>query len=186
MPIPIGSIKPGKAIVYNDDVYIVTHCEHSKLARGGAFCRTKLKNLKSGQTKECTLRDSDKVEDAFIEKRALQFSYHDGDIFHFMDMETYEDLILDKDIIGGDEVYLKDNLELVGLFYDNRLVSFEMPSSVELKITETNPGVKGDTVKMATKAAKLETGLDIQVPLFIEPGETIKVDTRTGAYLGRA
>jgi len=186
MPIPIGSLKPGKAIIYNDELYIITKCEHSKLARGAAFCRTKLKNFKTGQTMECTLRDSDKIEEAFIDKRTLQFSYRDDNIFHFMDMETYEDMVLDSDIIGDQNIFLKDNLELIGLFYQDSLISFELPSSVDLKVIETAPGAKGDTVKMATKQAKLETGMLIQVPLFIESGETIKVDTRTREYVGRA
>lgn len=186
MGISIGSIKPGNSILYNGDLYAVVDCEHAKLARGSAFARVKLRNLKTGQTLECTLRDSDNVENAFIEKRSLQFLYHDGNIFHFMDLETYEELSLDKDHIGDRAVWLKDNLEITGLFYGTELVDFELPQSLELKVTETAPGAKGNTVKMATKPATLETGVVIQVPLFVNQGEMIKVDTRTSEYLGRA
>ena len=186
MGISIGSIKPGNSIVYNGDLYAVIDCEHAKLARGSAFARVKLRNLKTGQTLECTLRDSDNVESAFIEKRSLQFLYRESTIFHFMDLETYEDMVLDEDHIGDRQVWLKDNLEITGLFYANKLVDFELPSTMELKVIETEPGAKGNTVKMATKVAKLETGLTLQVPLFVEQDEMIKVDTRTGEYLGRA
>lgn len=186
MGISIGNLKPGNSILYNDELYAVVSCEHAKVARGSAFARVKLRNLKSGQTLECTLRDSDNIESAFIEKKSLQFLYHDGHIFHFMDLETYEELSLDKDRIAERAVWLKDNLEITGLFHGTELVDFELPQTMVLAVTETAPGAKGNTVKMATKPATLETGVVIQVPLFVDQGETIKVDTRTGEYLGRA
>ncbi|MBN2483316.1 MAG: elongation factor P [Candidatus Omnitrophica bacterium] len=186
MGISIGSIKPGNSLIYNGEIWSVVDCEHAKLARGAAFARVKLRNFKTGQVLECTLRDSDNIESAFIEKRSLQYLYRNNNIFHFMDLESYEDLVLDTDRIGDRQVWLKDNLEITGMFYENKLVDFELPSTMELKVVETEPGAKGNTVKMATKLAKLETGLSLQVPLFVEQGEMIKVDTRTGQYLGRA
>ena len=137
------------------------------------------------QVIDCTLRDSDNLEEAFIEKRGLQYLYSDGDIFHFLDLETYEDLVLDKLRIEEKIEWLKDNLELIGLFYNNELINLELPPTLDLKVIETEPGFRGDTVKSGTKPAKLETGLIIQVPLFINKGDIIKVDTHTKEYLGR-
>lgn len=186
MGIPIGSLKPGMNIIYNETLFTIVGCEHAKLGRGSAFCRTKLKNVKTSQVIECTLRDSDKIEEAFIEKRKLQYSYTQGEIYHFLDLETYDDLIIDESKIEDRIIWLKDNLELTGLFYDNKLINLELPLSLNLKVTETQPGFRGNTVKMGTKSATLETGLIVNVPLFINTGEIIKIDTRTKEYLGRA
>ena len=185
MGISIGSLKPSAAIIYNKELYIIVDCEHAKLGRGSAFCRAKLKNLKTSQVIECTLRDSDNLEQAFIEKRKLQYLYNQNSHYHFIDLETYEDLTLGKSHIGDKHFWLRDNLELVGLFYENKLLDLDLPISLELKIVETDPGFRGDTVKTGTKPAKLETGLVVAVPLFINPGDKIKVDTRTQKYLGR-
>ncbi|UCD15614.1 MAG: elongation factor P [Candidatus Omnitrophota bacterium] len=174
------------AIIYGSNLYTVVECEHAKLARGAAFCRVKLKNLKTAQVRECTLRDSDNIEEAFIEKRKLQYLYRSGHFYHFLDLETYEDLNLDDSHVGENKDWLKDNLELTGLFFEHKLIDLELPTSLELKVTETTPGFRGDTVKAGTKAATLETGIVIAVPLFITTGEKIKVDTRMRKYLGRA
>jgi elongation factor P len=171
--------------LYNNELYTVLECEHAKLARGSAFCRVKLKNLKTSSVYELTLRDSDNIQEAFIEERKMQFLYREGDSFHFLDLETYEDLILNKERIEDKIIWLKDNLELTGLFYNNELINLKLPATIELKVIETEPGFKGDTVKMATKPAKLETGLIISVPIFINVEDIIKVDTRTKQYLGR-
>lgn len=185
MGISIADIKRGISIIYNNELYTVLECEHAKLGRGSAFCRTKLKNLKTGQIIDCTLREADKIEEAFIERRKLQYSYKKGEMFYFLDLETFEELVLDKSKIEDKIMWLKDNLELAGLFYNNELIDLELPLFIELKVVETEPGFRGDTVKMGTKPAKLETGLTIQVPLFINTGDTIKVDTRTKEYLER-
>ncbi len=186
MGISIGELKPSMAIIYNKELYVVIDCEHAKIARGSAFCRAKLKNLKTSQILECTLRDSDNVDRANIEKRKLQFLYSQAELYHFLDMETYEDLALDNAHVGDTAAWLKDNLELIGLFYEHDLIDLELPSSMELKIIETMPGFKGDTVKAGNKPAKLENGITINVPLFINNGDIIKVDTRNKVYLGRA
>lgn len=185
MAISISSIKPSTTIIYNKELYIVISCEHAKLARGSAFCRVKLKNLKTSQILDCTLRDSDNIEQAFIEKRKLQYLYNEGEQYHFLDLETYEDLVLPKSHIRDKVEWLKDNLELMGLFYENQLLDLELPISMELKVIATDPGFKGDTVKTGTKPAKLETNVVIYVPLFINIGDVVKVDTRTKEYLGR-
>jgi elongation factor P len=182
---PIGEIRPSTTIIYNNGLYTVLSCEHAKIARGPAFCRAKLKNLKNSQTLECTLRDSDNLKRAFIEKIKLQFLYNQDDHYHFLDMQTYEDLTLDRKRIEDKILWLKDNLELVGLFYENNLVDLELPPTLEMKVKETTPGFRGDTVKAGNKPAKLETGLTINVPLFINSGDIIKVDTRTKEYMGR-
>ena len=185
MGMPIGNLRPSTTIIYNNELYIVINCEHAKIARGSAFCRAKLKNLRTSQIAECTLRDSDNITQAFIDKRKLKFLYADGGLYHFLDMETYEDLTINESRIADKNIWLKDELELNGLFFENELVDLDLPLSLELKVIETEPGIKGDTAKMASKAAKLETGLKINVPLFVDKGDIIKVDTRTKEYLGR-
>ncbi|MCK4912582.1 MAG: elongation factor P [Candidatus Omnitrophica bacterium] len=185
MGISIGELKPSTAIIYNDDLYNIIDCEHAKLGRGAAFCRVKIKNLKTGQIRECTLRDSDNVEIAYIEKRKLQYLYASDIHYHFMDLETYEDLVLDEFQIKDKVDWLKDNLELIGLYFENKLLDLEIPLSLELKVVDTMPGYRGNTVKAGTKPAKLETGLVINVPLFINNGDILKVDTRTREYLAR-
>jgi len=181
----IGELKPSMAIIYNNELYTILDCEHAKLGRGAAFCRVKIKNSKNGQVRECTLRDSDNVQIAFIEKRKLQYLYASDIHYHFLDLETYEDLALDEFQISDKIDWFKDNLELIGLYHENELIDLEVPLSLELKVVDTTPGYRGNTVKSGTKAAKLETGLVINVPLFINNGDILKVDTRTREYLGR-
>lgn len=186
MAISIGEIKPSMSIVFNNELYTVVEAEHAKLGRGSAFCRVRLRNVKTSQVLDFTLRDSDKVEEAFIERRNLQYLYHQDNIYHFLDLETYDDLVLDSARIEDKAMWLKDNLELTGLFYNNEFINLELPKSVTLKVIETDPGFKGDTVKSGSKPAKLETGITIAVPLFINAGDIIKVDTEKKEYTGRA
>ena len=185
MAISIGELKPSISILFNKEIYTILECEHAKLGRGSAFCRVKLKNIKTSQVLDFTVRDSDKIEEAFIERRRLQYLYHEDDIYHFIDLETYNDLVLDSSNIEDKIIWFKDNLELTGLFYNNELINLELPKSMSLKVVETDPGFKGDTVKTGTKPAKLETGITIAVPLFINVGDTIKVDTDKKEYTGR-
>ncbi|MBD3264770.1 MAG: elongation factor P [Candidatus Omnitrophica bacterium] len=185
MGISISDIKPSTAIVYNGELYAVLSCEHAKIARGSAFCRVKLKNFKTSQVLDCTLRDSDNIDSAFIEKKKLQYIYSENERYHFMDLETYEDLILHLSAVKDKTEWLKDNIQIYGIFYENELIDLELPLSIELKVIDTEPGFRGNTVKGGTKPAKLETGLVINVPLFVDKGDTVKVDTRTKEYLGR-
>jgi len=183
--ISIGELKPSMNIIYGGELYTILDYQHVKVGRGSASCRVKIKNFKTGQNRECTLRDSDNVEIAFVEKRTLRYLYTSDTHYHFMDLETYEDLVLDKIQISDKIDWLKDNLELTGLYHENKLVGLEIPISLELKVIDTMPGYRGNTVKSGTKAAKLETGLVINVPLFINNEDILKVDTRTREYLGR-
>ena len=182
----IAEVKPGITLILNGELFLVLEAEHAKLGRGSAFLRAKLKSLNTGKVIERTLRDSDNIEQAFIEKKKVQFLYQDGRFYHFMNLETYEDFFLNKEAIEDVIPWLKENLELEGLFYRDKLINLQLPASLELKVVETEPGFRGNTVKQGTKPAKLETGITIQVPLFIEKGEIIKVNPQTGEYLARA
>jgi elongation factor P len=172
-------------IIYNEEPYSVLECTHVKLARGPAFCKVKLKNLKSAQIIDATLRDSDNIREADIEERKLQYSYQQANKFHFLDLETYEDLICDKSTVEDKAIWFKDNLEITGLFYKNELINFKLPTSVVLKVIDTEPGFKGDSVKSGTKPATLETGVVIQVPLFVNTGDLVKVYTHDKQYISR-
>ncbi|MCF7870541.1 MAG: elongation factor P [Candidatus Omnitrophica bacterium] len=186
MSISLSQLKPSLTIVYNNQPYIILESEHAKLARGSSFVRAKIKNLITSQTLNCTLRDSDKINPAFIERKKLIFSYQDGQYYHFLDSKSYEDFILHQERIEDKAKYLKENLELSGLFYENKLINLELPASIILKVAKTAPGFRGNTVKSGTKPALLETGLAVDVPLFIKNEDLIKIDTRNQQYLERA
>jgi elongation factor P len=182
----IGSIRPGMALLVDKELFQVVSCEHSKLARGSAFCRVKLRSHGSGKVFERTLRDSDDVEQAQVDRRKIQYLYTDGRMYNFMDLTNYDDLVLDEGHVGDSCYWLKENTEMTGLFFDNKLITLELPSALNLTITETEPGIRGDTVKSGTKPARLETGAVVQVPLFINQGETVIVNPHTGEYQSRA
>ncbi len=185
MGISVGSIRPSMVIIYDDKPYTVLECNHVKLARGPAFCKVKLEDLRSSQILDCTLRDSDNVMEAEIEERKLQYQYKDSSKYHFMDLETYEELVCDKSTIEDKAMWLKENMEITGLFYNNEFVNLKMPVTVVYKVVKTEPGFKGDSVKAGTKPAEIETGFTIQVPLFISEGDLIKIDIRDKQYLSR-
>jgi elongation factor P len=180
------ALRVGSVIRYEGEEYIVLEYQHSHRGRGGATISLKVKNLRTGQVQTFTLRDTDKIEDVMVEKKPAVFSYVDGDYYHFLDSESYEDITFHKSDLGDMIYYLKESLEVFILYADNRPVSIELPTYVELKVVEAPPGVRGNTVQGGSKPVKLETGLVVNVPLFIEEGDVIKVDTRTGEYIGRA
>jgi len=182
----INQIKVGVTIGLDSAPYVVVGVEHVKPGKGGAFARTKLKNLKNGLVIERTFRSDDKIEEAFIEEKSLTYSYHSGDFFHFIDTETYEDIAIERDKIHDSEKFLKDNIEVTAFYYKGELVTVSLPNFVVYTITHTEPGIKGDTAKSGTKPATLESGAVVQVPLFIDVGTKIKVDTRTGEYIERS
>ncbi|MGH7457949.1 MAG: elongation factor P [Longimicrobiaceae bacterium] len=168
-------------------LYTITYFQHVKPGKGGAFVRTKLKNVLTGAVTDKTFRAGEKVEDVRLERHPVQYSYSDGQLYHFMDLETYEMIPLSKEVIGNDQLaYLKENMECEGLVLNSRVISVELPYFVELEISRTDPGVRGDTAQGGTKPAQLETGATVQVPLFVEEGEVIRVDRREGKYLERA
>jgi elongation factor P len=180
-----NQFKNGMTIVLEGDLYTVTWFQPVKPAKGGGFVRTKLKNLKTGAVLERNFKSEENIEEAFLEDKLLQYQYNSGDLYHFMDLETYEDWVLQKNILGENVKYLKENMELTGELYNGKIIDIRLPVFVELKITGTEPGIKGDTARQALKPAVLETGATIQVPLFINEGDTIKIDTRTFEYAGR-
>lgn len=184
--ISTNQFKTGLALVIDGQLYTIVDYQHVKPGKGAAFVRTKLKHLKSGAVLSRTFDAGEKFQEAFILKRPLQFLYRAGEAYHFMDLESYEQHQFDRDSVGEAAHYLKENLEVRGEFFEGRLVGLELPTTVVLRVVDSEPGLRGDTSKAATKPATLETGYKIQVPLFVGPNDEIKVDTRTGEYGGRA
>ncbi len=182
----INQIKIGITIDLDGTPYVVVNVEHVKPGKGGAFARTKIKNLKNESVIERTYRSDDKIEEAYIEEKALTYSYHSGDFYHFIDTETYEDIAIEINKLKDSYKFLKDNIEVTANYYKSELVNITLPNFVVYTITHTEPGIKGDTAKSGTKPATLESGALIQVPLFIDVGTKIKVDTRTGEYIERS
>jgi len=182
----INQLKTGVTIDIDNDAYMIINVDHVKPGKGSAFARTKLKNLKLGTVIERTFKSDDKIEEAFIEARELQYSYNSGNLYHFIDQETFEDFAIEKEKLGEAAKFLKDNLVASVFFYNKEIVNINLPNSVTYKIIHTEPGFKGDTTKSSGKPATIETGAVVQVPLFVNIGDVIKIDTRTGEYLGRA
>lgn len=185
MTVSINEIKSGLTILVDGDIYQVIEYQHVKPGKGGAFVRTKLRNLRSGNVQEKTFRGDEKIEEAFIEERKLQYLYESGGIYHFVDQENFEEITMAKEDLGDKIKFLKDNLEVNAYFYKDETLTINLPNFIEVKIIHTEPGIKGDTAKSGTKPAKIETGATLQVPLFIDIGDKIKVDTRTGEYVER-
>ncbi len=182
-----ADFRNGMTIQMDGDLYTITYFQHVKPGKGGAFVRTKLKNVLSGAVIEKTFRSGERVQDVRLERRPVQYSYTDGQLYYFMDQETFEMIPLAEDVIGKDQLlYLKENMQCEGLVHGDKVISVELPQFVELEISETDPGLRGDTAQGGTKPAKLETGAVVQVPLFIEEGDVIRVDRREDKYIERA
>lgn len=186
MALSINEIKAGLTILVDGQVNMVIETQHVKPGKGAAFVRVKLRNLKNGGIQEKTFRGDEKTDEAFVEERKLQYLYTAGQMYHFMDQENFEEIAILEDYLGDKKRFLKDNLEVSGYFYKGETLSVNLPNFVVFKVTDTEPGIKGDTAKSGFKPAKIETGATIQVPLFIDVGGMIKVDTRTGEYVERA
>jgi elongation factor P len=180
-----NDFRTGVTVEMDGYVWRVVEFLHVKPGKGSAFVRTKLKNVQTGNTIEKTFRAGETVPQANLEKRTMQYTYKDGEEFVFMDMQTYEESRMSSDNLGDRINFLKEEMEVNVIFWDERVLEIELPTSVVLEITETDPGVKGDTATGGTKPAIVETGAQVMVPLFIAIGEKIKVDTRDGSYLGR-
>jgi elongation factor P len=167
-------------------LWAIAYFQHVKPGKGGAFVRTKLKNVLTGAVVERTYRAGEKVNDVRLERRPVTYSYTDGQLYYFMDANTFEMIPIPGDVIGEDQLsYLKENMECEGLVHDANVISVELPFFVELEVVDTDPGVRGDTAQGGTKPAKLETGAVVQVPLFVERGDVVKVDRREDKYLTR-
>jgi elongation factor P len=178
-------MRKGLKIELDGQPYEVIDFLHVKPGKGGAFVRTKLRNILTGGVVDNTFRAGEKFPKPDLESRTMQYLYHDGSDYVFMDLTTYEQTAMSEDQVGDKGGYLLDGQEVRTLVYRGRAIDIELPTTVVLEVVETEPGVRGDTVSGASKPAKLQTGLTVTVPLFVNQGDRIKVDTRTGAYLGR-
>lgn len=183
--ISAGDFRNGITIEYNSGVYQIIEFQHVKPGKGAAFVRTKLKNIKDGGVIEQTFRPTEKCPQARIDRKEMQYLYSDGDMYNFMDTETYDQISLDASAIGDALKFVKENDMVKICSHNGNVFAIEPPLFVELEITDTEPGFKGNTATGATKPAVVETGATVYVPLFVEQGEKIKIDTRTGEYLSR-
>ena len=184
MQVSTAEFKKGLKIQFDGAPYSIVDFQHVKPGKGGAFVRTKLKHMKLGRVIDNTFRAGEKVELVDFEEKRMQYLYRD-DRHHFMDLETYEQISLSSEEVGDAREFLKENTEVEILFIDGSPVTVELPNFMELQIVKTEPGVRGDTASGGTKPAELETGAVVQVPLFVNQGDVVKVDTRTSEYLGR-
>ncbi len=184
--ISAGDFRNGVTFELDGNVVQVIEFQHVKPGKGAAFVRTKYKNVITGAVVERSFNPTDKYPTAYIERKDMQYLYSDGDLYYFMDMETYEQQPIDKSKLGPAFQFVKENMEVKVLSYKGNVFGVEPPNFVELEVTETDPGFKGDTATNATKPATLETGAEIKVPLFINQGDMIRIDTRTGEYMERA
>ncbi|TDJ56458.1 MAG: elongation factor P [Gemmatimonadetes bacterium] len=181
-----ANFRNGMVLDIDGQLFQMTYFQHVKPGKGGAFVRTKLKNVKTGAVIDRTWNAGERVNDVRLERRSIQFSYADGHFYHFMDMQTFDDVMITDDVIGQQQLkYLKEGMECEGLVHNETVLLVDLPNFVELKITTTDPGVRGDTATGGTKPATLETGATVQVPLFLEEGQVIRVDRREDKYLTR-
>jgi elongation factor P len=181
-----GELRKGATIELDDQLWNIVDYEHIKIGRGGATVRLRLRNVRSGATVERTFPASAKFRRVFMDRRPVQFLYREDDTFYFMDTENFNQVALGADQLGDDANYLVENMQLELLVHEDTPVAVELPPSVELRVVDTEPGVRGDTAAGGTKPAVMETGLKVQVPLFVNVGDLLRIDTRTGAYLERA
>jgi len=184
--ITAGDFRKGITFQINGEPHVVVDFQHVKPGKGAAFVRTKYKNIITGAIREEAFNPSEKFERAIIETKKMQYLYSDGELYYFMDVETYEQIPITADMVEDAIKYLRENDEATLKFYNGSAFLVEAPNFVDLKVIDTEPGVKGDTATNVTKAATVETGAVIQVPIFIEEGEVIQIDTRSGEYLGRS
>ncbi|MEO7555462.1 MAG: elongation factor P [Acidimicrobiales bacterium] len=181
-----NDLKNGMTLDLPDGLFQVVEFQHVKPGKGGAFVRTTLKNVRNGAVVDKTFRAGEKVEQAVIDKREMNFLYHDGPDFVFMDNQTYDQLTVGPEALGSSASYIVDGSTVVLMMYDVEIVGIDLPAAVELSVSETEPGIQGDRVSGARKPATLETGLVVQVPLFVNTGDRLKIDTRSGEYITRA
>ena len=184
--ISAGDFKNGLTFDMDGNVLQVVEFQHVKPGKGAAFVRAKVKNVITGTVIERTFNPTEKFPTAYVERRTMQYVYADGALYYFMDMETYEQIPIDESKLGDNFKFVKEEMEVKVLSYKGNVFGIEPPNFVELEVTQTDPGFKGNTVTNATKPATLETGAEIKVPLFIEEGDKIRIDTRTGEYMERA
>ncbi|RME48661.1 MAG: elongation factor P [Chloroflexi bacterium] len=183
--IEANDLRPGTVFELDGDLFEVLTYQHQKLGRGGATVKTKLKNLRTGSTIDRTFASNDRLADVRLESREVQFLYQDGDLYYFMDTETYDQPVLSREALGDAVNYLKENMTLQLAMHEGEAIRIELPTTVDLEVVKTPPAFKGDTASGSTKKATLETGIVVDVPFFIEQGDVVRVDTRTNAYVTR-
>ena len=183
--ITAGDFRNGVTFEMDGKVMQVVEFQHVKPGKGAAFVRTKMKNVITGAVTETSFNPTAKFEQAFVDRKEMEYSYNDGDLYYFMDMETYDMLPVNKSVLGDNFKFVKENMSCKIMSYKGSVFGVEPPNFVDLEVTETEPGIKGDTATNVTKPATLETGAEIKVPLFINAGDRIRIDTRTGEYMGR-
>ena len=184
--ITAGDFRNGKTFEIDGKIMQVVEFQHVKPGKGAAFVRTKMKNVVTGAVTETSFNPTAKFEEAFIERKDYEYSYNDGDLYYFMDQETYDTIPLNKDVLDDSFRFIKENTPCKLLSYKGNVFGVETPNFVELDVIKADPGVKGDTATNVTKPATVETGAEVKVPLFIDNGEKIRIDTRTGEYLERS
>ncbi len=183
--IDVNELRRGVTFTMDTELYKVLEYQHHKPGRGKAVIRTTLRNLRTGATIQHNFISGDRVEDIRVERRGVQYLYTDGDLYHFMDTETYDQTALSRALLGEQDLYIKEGMELVLSTYEGEPLDIELPTTVAMEVVEAEMAVAGDTATGTLKKVKLETGLEVQVPLFIETGDVIRVDTRTGEYVTR-
>ncbi len=183
--ISTNQFKSGLTLEIDGEVFVIVEYQPVKPGKGGAFVRTKMKNLRTKKVLDRTFRAEEKFQEAFVEEKKAQFLYESGHLYHFMDQDTYEEIIVDKERLSEIIPFMKENMEISIIIYQGQIIEARLPMFIELKVTHSEPGIRGDTSKSAFKPANLETGVSILVPLFVNVGDTIKIDTRTGEYVER-
>lgn len=181
-----NDFRPGTTIEYDGQIWRVIEFMHVKPGKGAAFVRTKLKNIRTGAVKETTFRAGEKVGRARIENRQMQYLYNDGSNYTFMDTETFEQMNIPRDQLEYEINFLKENMNCIVVLYEGEAIGVDLPNTVELEVTETEPGIRGDTATGGSKPARLETGYSVQVPFFVNVGDRLIIDTRSGLYVSRA
>ena len=185
MTISINEIKTGIGILLNNEVYIVTEVHHVKPGKGSAFVRVKMKSIKTDLNLDRTFKTAERIEDAHLEEKTLQYLYRVGDIFHFMDQSNFEEKSISLEQMENTVKFLQDNMEVTAIYYNHQIQKVYLPNFVIANIVETEPGFKGDSSRSGTKPATIDTGALVQVPLFVNKGEWVKIDTRNGQYVER-
>ncbi len=183
--IDVNELRKGVNFVLDENLYKVLEYTHNKPGRGNATIRIKARDIRKGTTLEKTFQSGDRVQDVRLDYHNVQYLYNDGDVYYFMDLETFEQPGINRGILGDSAGFLKEGMEVKLTFYDNEPIDIELPTSVDLKVTRAEAAVKGDTATGVTKRVVTETGLEVHVPYFVNEGDTIRVDTRTGAYVTR-
>ncbi len=183
--IDVNDLRRGTTFLWNGELYKVLEYQHHKPGRGNAFIRTKLRNLRTGATIQHNFLSGERVEEVRIERRGVQYLYNDGDLFHFMDTETYDQMAIPAAVLEEQAPYLKEGMELIIAVYEGEPLDVELPTAVDLEVVDAEMAIAGDTATGAMKRATLETGLEVQVPLFVQVGDIVRVDTRTGEYITR-